>query len=481
MAYGEGGYARARWAGYGSTGFQPPTQVLPPPVPGGSGAYYWSSWNGFYPYAYVSFAGVPPQIAQVLGGVMAIPDPERGVVEVRGWWPDAPVLHIVRIHPDGSRHPVRGGYGVTVDELTRLNLSQNPSFEVGLNGVVTDAGTPTLTRIDLATDPTIPMGQYAMRATVAGAGSNGVTIPTALTGTPAVVIAFDVKFSVRPTGLRVVVNWADSGGGALTPNTVNVSATKINEAVSQWARVVATLTPPANAVTPTVKIIADGVTAGSTMDLDGITIEQSTISDGSRFDGDTLGGSWTSTEGLSTSRLAPIQTILDGECPLDVPVSYVVSNPALTGGLVVSSAIGLASLGRWCWLTHPLRSSTPLRVDLKQVPNFEHDIDRGVFYPIGATEAIVVSSRRRRPSAELIFNAVSFAERDALLDLMSDGMPLLVRAPTRYGYGNGTWWALGTVVEDREGRLAYQDAMVLTAQGTSVREPSPALYYQEAA
>lgn len=481
MAYGEGGYSRVRWAGYGSSGLQPPTQVLPPPVPGGSGAYYWSAWNGFYPWSYAAWAGAAPQLAEILGGVVAVPDPELGVMNVQGWWPDATVLHFVRIHPDGSRHPVRGAYGLIVDEPTRTNYGTNPSFEVGLNGVVTDAGTPTLTRIDTSTDPTVPMGQYAMRATVAGAGSNGVTIPTSLTGALPVVIAFDIRLSVRPTGLRVAVSWTDSIGGALATTTFNVDNDTINETVSQWGRVVATLTPPAGAVTPTVKIIADGVTAGSTMDLDGVTIEKSTTSDGARFDGDSLGGAWTGTEGLSTSRLAPIQTIADGECPLDVPVTYVVANPALTGGLVMSSAVGLPSVGRWCWLTHPLRATGPVRVDLKRVPNLEHGIEQGTFFPIGATQAVVVSTRRRTPATELIFNATSFGERDTLLDLMSDGMPLLLRAPARYGYGTGTWWALGTVVEDREERLAHQDAMILTAQGVSVREPSPALYFQEAA
>jgi hypothetical protein len=480
MAYSEGGYGRVRWAGYGSSGLVPPTQILPPPVPGSSGAYYWSQWNGYYPYSYATFAGGYPQIAQVYGGVVATPDAENGVMHVQGWWPSATVLHFVRIHPDGTRHPLRGAYGVAVTEATRINYSQNPSFEVGLNGVVTDAGTPTLTRIDTASHPSIPAGTYAMRATVAGSGSNGVTIPTALTGALPVTIAFDARLSVRPTGLRVVVSWTDSVGGALATTTVNIPDATINNLVSQFGRVVATLTPPTGAVTPTMKIIADGVTAGSTMDLDGITVEQSSTSDGSRFDGDSLGGSWDGTEGLSVSRLASVQTVVDGECPLDVPVVYVVANPALTGGLVMSSAVGLPSWGRWCWLTHPLRSSAPVRVDLQQVPTLEHGIEQGVFYAIGAQEAVVVTTRRRKPTAELIFNALSFAERDTLLSLMSDGMPLLLRAPHRYGYGTGTWWAVGAVSEDREGRLAHQDAMILTAQGVSVREPSAALYYQEA-
>lgn len=479
MAYGEGGYARVRWAGYGSSNLPPPAQVLPPPVPGSSPVYYWSSWNGYYPYSYVSYAGVPPQIPQVIGGVVAAPDPDNGVVRVQGWWPNASILHFVRVNPDGSRHPLRGGYGIAVTSVTRLNYSQNPSFEAGLNGVVTDAGTPTLTRIDKNADPAVPLGQFAMRATVAGAGSNGVTIPTALTGALPVTIGFDVRFSVRPTGLRVVVSWTDSVGGALSTNTVNVSSATINTTVNQFGRVVATLTPPAGAVTPTVKIIADGVTAGSTMDLDGITIETG-VTDASRFDGESLGGSWVGTEALSTSRLAPVQTIVDGECPLDIAVTYIVANPSLLGGQVTSSAVGLDSLGRRCWLTHPLRSSEPVRVDLKRVPNLTHTIEQGVYYPIGSTRAVVVSAQRRAPTAELAFNAVSFAERDELLSLMSDGLPLLLRAPASYGYGTGNWWAVGDVTEDREDRLAYQDAMVLTTTGVSTREPNPALYYEGA-
>lgn len=479
MAYGEGGYGRVRWAGYGSSNLPPPTQVLPPPIPGSSPAYYWSAWNGFWPYSYVSYAGGYPQIPQVVGGVVVTPDPTNGVVIIQGWWPDASVLHFVRINADGTRHPLRGGYGLVVTSVTRLNYSQNPSFEVGLNGVVTDSGTPTLTRVSKDVDPTVPMGQYFMRATVAGAGSNGVTLPTGLLGALPVTIGFDARFSVRPTGLRVVVSWTDSVGGALTTNTVNVTAAVINTVVSQFARVVVTLTPPAGAVTPTLKIIADGVTAGSTMDLDGITVETG-ATNGSRFDGDSLAASWTSTRGLSTSRQAPIMTIVDGEAPLDVSLTYVVANPALTGGWVTSSSVALDSMGRWCWLTHPLQSSRPVRADLTAVPVLTRVIEQGVFYPIGSTRAVVVSARRRAPATELAFNAGSFAARDALVALMADGLPLLLRVPAKYGYGTGTWWSLADVAEDREGRLAYQDAMVLTASAVSTREPDPALYYEGA-
>lgn len=480
MSWAEAPYARASWAGYASANLDPPNEVLPPPIPGGSQAYFYSTDNGMYPYAYPTFAMAPPALAVRFGGVVAIPDQNTGVVEVRAWWPDAPVLHIVRVHDDGSRHPVRGGYGVTVSGSTRLNYAQNPSFETGLNGVVTDAGTPTLTRIDTATHPSIPFGQYALRATIASPGSNGVTLPTGLTGQLPVTIAFHVRFSSRPTGVRVVVSWTDGVGTPLSTNTVNMTAADINSTVAQFGRLVAQLTPPATAVTPTVKIIADGLPGSATMDIDGVTVEAA-LTDGSQFDGGSLGGSWTGTAHLSTSYLAPVQVIYDGECPLDVPVTYIAADPRITGGQVESSAVSLPSLGRFCWLTHPMSSSVPLRVDLRSVPVLEHSIEQGIYYPVGATRAIVVSGRRRHPSTELVFNAVSFAERDALLALTNDGMPLLLRAPARYGYGYGTWWSLANIVEDREGRNAYQDAMTLSAQAVAVYEPSPALYYQGAA
>lgn len=469
MSWARYPYAYVPYAGPDINGSAPPNQVLPPPIPGGTTAYYWSSANGEYPWAYGGFAGARPQLVYTYGGVILVPHQDRGVVEVFAWWPNATILHVIRVHPDGTRHPVRGGYGLTVTEPTRTNRAQNPSIEVGLNGYVPDSGSPTLTRV-AAVDA--PSGDYILRATVASGGNNGVVVPTSLLGANPVTIGFDVRFSARPTGARVTVSWADPAGVSLGTTTLNLTNNQINESVAQFARRVVRTVPPATAYTPTVKIFADGVLGGSTMDLDAITIEQSSESDGSFFDGDTLAALWSGTVGLSDSVLAPIQTIDDGECPLDVPVTYIVADPALTGGQVTSDPVTLLSNGRWCWLTHPTSAEDPLRVDLQSVPILEHGIDQGVFWPIGARRAVVVSAARRRgPTTELIFNAVSFPERDALLDVFDDGLPLLLRAPAHYGYGEGTWWAMGTITEDREERRAYQDAMILTAQAVEVSPP----------
>lgn len=448
----------------------PPGQVIPPPVPGGSTSYIYGNENGEYPFAYGGWAGARPRIASIPGGVMALPRPELGVVEVTGWWPNAPHLHFVRIHPDGSRHPVRGGLGVEVPEESRRNSVSNPSVETGLNGYVPGVGSPTLSRI--SAPGTAPSGEFYLRATIASSGQCGVTVPTSHVPGAFATAGATIRVSSRPTALRFEIGWTNSVGGALAATNITFTADQVNTVVNQWARLAATVTPPSGAVTPTFKVVMDGLPSAATMELDALSFEPDST-DGSFFDGDTLAASWVGTADLSASLLSSQVTVTDSDCPLDVAVSYLVADPQLTGGFAISDDVALAALGRFCWLTHPLRP-LPVQCDLRSVPTLQRDIDQGVNWPIGRSTALVVSAPyRRAPTAELTFNALSFTQRDVLVDLFADGAPLLLRAPAAYGYGLGRWWSLGSVTEDREGRLAYQDAMTLVAQGTEVDAPSP--------
>lgn len=469
MSYAESTYGAAP---YGSdSSFAPtPGQVIPPPVPGGSGVYFYGDENGRYPFAYGGWAGARPEIASTPGGVSAVPRPDFGIVEVTGWWPNAPHLHFVRVHPDGSRVPVRGGLGVEVAGDSRRNAVTNPSVETGLNGYVPGVGSPTLTRVnDTATSPA---GEYYLRATVASAGQCGITVPTSFQASLFATAGVTVRLSARPTALRFEIGWTNSVGGALAATNVTFTADQVNTAVNQWARLTANVTPPAGAVTPTFKVVADGMPAGGIMELDALTFEAATT-DGSFFDGDSLGAVWLGTADLSVSLLSPMVTVADADCPLDVAVAYLVADPQLTGGYAISDDIFLAAPGRFCWITHP-RRELPVKCDLRSVPTLQREIDQGVYWPIGRTNALVVSAPYRRgATGEITFNAMSFTERDTLLELFTDGAPVLLRAPARYGYGLGRWWSMGTVTEDREDRRAYQDAMTLVAEGTEVDAPSP--------
>lgn len=447
-----------------------PTGQLPPPIPGDPASFSYAAQLGAQPWAYPTWAGGYPLAVYPGGGVVIHPDSAHGVMIVQAWWPYATNLQLVRIGDDGTRTPVRGGYPLTVTAATRRNAITNPSIEAGTNGFVPDAGSPTLTQLAVAG---APAGSYVLRSTNAGAGSNGVTVPTSLSTAPSgqqVTVGFAVRLSALPTSVTISVAWTDAGGSPLSTNTTLLSADTLAAAVNQFARAVVTVTPPAGAVTPTLKIIAAGMGAGATMDLDALSFELG-VTDGTAFDGGTLGGMWLGTTGLSASVLAPVYTVLDGECPLDTTVSYQVSFPGITGGRVVSDPASLPSERR-AWLTHPASPSAPVRINLRRKPKRDYPIQQGVFQPLNRRYKVVVSAANRQGGEGTIdFNAIGVAERETLLAMMQDGSPLLLRSPADYNYET-QWLSLATVTDDPEDRLAYQDAWLISASFIQVEAPS---------
>lgn len=469
--YARVGYAQAPWAG--TLLPAPNVGQLPPPIPSEGARFSYSSSGGAYPWAYPSWAGGVPPIAYPGGGVLVYPLPEQGVMKVVAWWPSAAALNLVRITADGTRSPVRGAYPITMlASATRRNWASNPSIEVGTNGYVPDVGNPTLTQLANAA---APAGSYVLRATNASSGSSGVTVPTSLTspasGQP-VTVGWSMRTSARPTSVTLTIGWANSAGQALATSTATLTADQINTSVNTFARQVLAVIPPAGAVTPTVKLTAAGMPAGGQMDLDAITIEVG-ATDGSAFDGHTVGAVWLGTADLSASVLAPLQTVYDAECPFDTLVSYQVSYPGITGGRVQSDPITLSANGT-CWLSHPLLAGQALAVDLQRVSVLERGIDQGIFWPLDGRRPVVVSAAMRQsPTGEIVFNTYSFDERDTLREMLADGMPVLLRGPANYGYGPGTWMAFASVTEDREERLAWQDFTLVSGSFVEVDAPAP--------
>lgn len=461
-------HAQAPWAG--STLPAGDVGQIPPPIPGDPAAFSYNSQLGARPWAGFSWAGGYPLAAYPGGGVLAHPDSAHGVMTVSAWWPDAVALQLVRIDMLGNRTPVRGAFPITVGAATRRNFCSNPSVEAGLNGYVPDVGTPTLTQL---ADAAAPAGSYVIRATNAGSGSSGVTVPTALTvlpGSSSVTVGWSMRTSALPTSLTMSIGWTDAVGGALSASSATLTADQRSASVNTFARQTLTVSPPAGAVTPTLKLTAGGMPAGGTMDLDAITFEVGST-DGSFFDGRTLGGTWAGTADLSASILSPVMTISDGECPTDTAVSYLLSYPGITGGRVLSDPATLLSNGI-TWLTHPLTPASPVAVNLTQVPSQKREVAQGVFLPIGGSRPVVVSSAQRQASTgtlELV--ALSFAERDALVTLFATPSPMLLRPPGEFGY-TGLWLALGTVTEARTDRKAWQDTVFFACEFTEVDAPS---------
>lgn len=467
-------YARVAWAQSPYAGNVLPAPVvglLPPPIPGDTASFSYTAQLGRYPWAYGTWAGGYPPAAYPGGGVLAHPNAERGVVSLQAWWPYTAALQLVRITLDGGRTAVRGGYPITVSsQSTRRNHATNPSLETGLNGYTPDVGNPTLSQL---TDAAAPAGTRVLRATVAGAGSCGVTIPTALIAPPTnqpLTVAFAMRLSALPSSVTVTIGWTNSGGGALTTNSVVLSANQIINSVGQFGRQVINAIPPPGAVTPTLKVIAAGMPAGGSLDLDAITVEIG-ITSGAAFDGTTAPGAiWLGTAHLSASVLAPVVTVADGECPLDTWVAYQVSYPGITGGLVVSDSVMLASQGR-AWLTHPAVPAEPQPCRPTVAPVLTRAAVQASFAVIGRSNPVVVTSKRLSPTGTLTLDTATFAERDQLLVLLADGAPLLLRAPADFGLGYGWWLALGDVTEDPVRRPQWSQGRAISMPFTLVDGP----------
>ena len=470
--YGFAAYGAAAHAAPTIANAVPPGQQIPPPVPGGTTAFTYIVQAGLSGWALVSWAGAAQVPVWPGGGIILVPDADRGVMGIKVWWPDAAGLLLVRITPDGARTPVRRGYPATPTAATRRNYATNPGLEAGLNGFVPADGSPTLSTV------TGQVGSNALRATVAGAGSLGLTVPHSLPVSPQATIGVGLNFSARPTSLVISVGYTDSGGGALTTQTATLTADQINTSVGQWGRQIVAVSAPAGAANVgSIKILAEGMPAGGTMDVDALTIEQGST-DGTAFDGETLAAIWTGTRYLSTSVLAPIITLDDAECPLDTAVTYEAYYPAVVGGRVTSQQSLLPSNGR-TWLTHPTSTAGPIVVDLRGVPTREHDVEQGVFYPLDSDDGfptVISGPRRRAATGSVVFNAITRAERDALMALFADVQPVLLRSPAEFHYGAGSQWlSLGRLSEDREGRKAWQDAWALSAPFYEVAAPDASL------
>jgi hypothetical protein len=387
-------------------------------------------------------------------------------MRVAAWWPYAPALQLIRIHPDGSRYPVRNAFSLETTTETRTNWATNPSMEQGLNGYVPDAGNPTLERVV----PGVVEGDSYLRATVAAAGNDGVTVPNSLPGGLEVTIGFDLFLPDPATSFTVRLNWVDVEGLALAPVSVQLSANDINRSVGQFNRQVAHLQTPSGGFSATVTLIAGGIAASSYIALDKITAEQGQTS-GTYFDGDTPGATWLGLEDFSASALAPVITVDDGECPFDVSVTYELSNPAPAGG-TMSSAPSVLYSDDTTWLTHPSDSTNPIRVIVDSVPVLTRKARQGVFEPIGTEFPVVVSERTRSSySGEIDFWVVTREERTRLRDLFEDMQPVLLRAPADYGYDDNMWLSLGDLREDPKNRIAQQGTRMISAPFRQVAPP----------
>jgi hypothetical protein len=473
MSYGRHPFGATSYSGAanvaGSTGGG---VVTDPANPEGSG-WRWRTRTALGPYGAQAYGGAGAIVYPSSGGISATADPLLGQIRLSAWWANAPYLRVARL-VEGTRSEVRGAYPVTVVEPTRRNRCTNPSFEVNAAGWLAGANT-TLSRI---TETAMPDGTSAGRLKATAAGAVTATVPVALPlpeGPP--YVSFGLRLSAAPSGaLTASVAWQDATGASLGSTLATIASGALAAYVNRWDRTpVLTMTVPMGAdnttpaVTGTMTISVAGMAANATADLDAVLVEGGS-SDGTFFDGDYQYAAWLGTPNASSSTLAPVVQFVDKEAPLDVPVQYELSAPDQPGYVATSEPVILPS-NDVTWLSHPVTGEA-LQVTILEEPEVSRPIDRGVHKVIGRRYPVAVSASQRRASeGTLEVLVVTFAERDAVWDLLDDGQPLLLRAPARLGHGPSEWVSIGDATLTRPGHGAWEDARIFKLPYSVVDAP----------
>jgi hypothetical protein len=467
MAWAVNAYTDAPWAAP-----EVPSTItvgaIPPPVPKSSQSFTWGAPSPVRPWAAGGWAGGIAPAVYHGGGVQADPDSDTGVVNVQVWWPNVRSLELMRLTPDGVATPVRGGFPIATGP-TRFNYCSNPSGQVSNAGYFPRTGGPTFTAPLVRADTN---GPY-LGVNVTSTGTVSFDLPySGLPGRGAYTIGFDLLLPRRPGTGVVTMNFTDNMGVATASATTTIDNDALNNAIGQWARVFVNLTAPNNATTVT----QINVSFTSMVTSDQIGISEATVetnhTDGSPADGNLLGGLWTGTVGLSTSMLASIATVVDGEAPLDVPVMYQVWNTSISGGFAQSIQVTLDSNGT-SWLSHSSDPGNPASVSPTVVPSVKKTLQQTTLTIIGRSHPVVITAGvRQAPSGTITLDTPTVAYRAQILDMMDDGSPLLLRAPAEYGYGYSQWMAFGDVDVDPQGRLAYHGTRFLNIPYQEVDAPT---------
>lgn len=102
------------------------------------------------------------------------------------------------------------------------------------------------------------------------------------------------------------------------------------------------------------------------------------------------------------------------------------------------------------YLFHATRPDIRLPVTVESFPEQASEITQEIVFPLDRPDPIVISGRRRYPSAQLTVLTFSDAERRDMRTLMNS-TDVVAFSPwqSTYGFDKVTYWALGKVTESR--------------------------------
>jgi hypothetical protein len=142
----------------------------------------------------------------------------------------------------------------------------------------------------------------------------------------------------------------------------------------------------------------------------------------------------------------------DYEAPMDLAVTYQVLSSDQTTVQATSSSVTLAS-GDKTWLKDPSVPTLNFVLKVTAMGDLSRELPMGVFYVAGRTYPVVTTGRRFVPTGEVVCYTETFAERQAMLNILSSGRVLQLSTPDGYGWG-AYYVTVGTVNEHRPTPIA---------------------------
>lgn len=470
-------WARDAWAGAVASGG---SVVGGYPVPGVQDVFYWTAQNASGPWAAGAWGGAL-YTERASGGIIARAAAEAGTVSITAWWSYATSLIVTRIDADGTRVPVRDSSGVP-SAATRRNNASNPRFRDGTAQVSAASG--TLSWLSDQTGIPAEGVSTAARVTANASGQAGLRFDGDTVPSYATTMGMLIRTSVAAASLALVTDWYDLASNLVATTTVSpasIAAAQANGAYS-WCEFDLGVAPQA-AQYGRSRVAATGLGAGGTLDVTTRLWQDGDTLDGPYFDGDTFGGSWRGTPGVSSSTLAAPVMLTDAEAPLDVPFTYEVRNPVAPGYAALSQPLTLPSTpprGQWGsirtgLLTHPGLAAT-MRVWVWGEPEtITNPLEQAAFKIKGRRRKVVVSDTQRGgDEGTITFVAEDFAERERLKAFLDDGSPLLLRFPASYGHPPLWWLSFGDALWKTTNNRAAHPLRTLEVPFTEVDRPDAA-------
>ena len=277
---------------------------------------------------------------------------------------------------------------------------------------------------------------------------------TGLTSFPAGELAYSPGALGGTTGLT-------SSAVGITLNVITVTADPTNEP----PRVIISVTQAGASVQVTRTVAASVYPGDQFFPGTDVFLDVAQLEDPNR---DT-GGGWNLVDGQWTG--------YDYEMPFGEDVIYTVTsydNVNQTGtplATQISQAVNVPA--DRAWLIYPGNPSASRRVRIQAMGDLTRVVSRGVFYPHGRRDAIVVSDRRQSSSGTLTLYTDDRQDRNDVLDLVNLGQVLLLNVDPALGFDiDWQYISIGDVVENRPSAQLTQTHRFITLPYVVTERPA---------